>query len=129
MSGYDQVAVRVGVFCRPDGFNAISLGWPFGRFTFGAVGCSLSAPGYAAASVGRTFAWSEVVSAERTRWGVRFRFADRSQSVVVGTLVPSARLRLVEAARTYCPAGTFDDTVHRLLPWLRDPEDLISNAS
>ena len=121
MTGYDHVAVRVGVFCRPDGFSTVSTGWPFGRFTFGAAGCSVTAPGSAARSVHRTFAWAEVASAERTQWGVRFRFRDRSQTVVVGTLLRSARLRLFDAARTYCPAGTFDENVHHFSGWLWDP--------
>lgn len=111
VTGYNQTAVRVGVFYRPDGFSATSVGWPIGRFTFGAIGCSVIASGVASRRTRRTFAWADVVEAEGTRFGVRFRFDDPSQTVAIGTWRHAERLRLLDATRTYCPVGTVDDRI------------------
>lgn len=108
VTGYDQSAVRVGVFYRPEGVRTTSARWPFGRFTFGAVGCSLTGLSTSSASR-RMFAWTDVVGAECTRFGVRFRLADVAHSVEIGTLRQAERAHLLDAARTYCPAGTFED--------------------
>ncbi|BBH18639.1 hypothetical protein Back2_29260 [Nocardioides baekrokdamisoli] len=131
VTGYDQTAVDVGVFYRPDGASRTAIRPPFGHFTFGAVGCSLTAPG-PSRRPRRTFAWRDVVGAESTRFGVLFRFADPTESVEVGTVRQAERLRLIAAARTYCPAGTFEDligqgdatqstasTVRRSTAWVR----------
>lgn len=108
VTGYDQSAMRVGVFYRPEGVRATPARWPFGRFTFGAVGCSLTGMSTSSASR-KMFAWTDVVGAESTRFGVRFRLADVADSVEIGTLRQAERAHLLDAARTYCPAGTFED--------------------
>jgi hypothetical protein len=106
VTGYDQVAVGFGVLCRLGGARA---GRP-GRFTYGSIGCSVTGLRRSSPRQRRTFAWTDVVGAERTRSGVRFHFADESRTVAIGALRTAERTRLVEAARTYCPVGTLDET-------------------
>ncbi|HZP15864.1 MAG TPA: hypothetical protein VFA96_08600 [Nocardioides sp.] len=106
VTGYDQVAFRMGVFWRPVTTTAGAFAWPRARFSFGAVGCSVSAPGHAK----RIFAWTDVETAERTRHGVRFQFHDGVESITIGSFNTGERMVLVDVVRTYCPAGAFDDT-------------------
>ncbi|GAB3866586.1 hypothetical protein GCM10028801_39070 [Nocardioides maradonensis] len=122
-TGYSDVAMRVGIFCRPDGFNAVSTGWPFGSLTYGQVGVAVSAPGIVSAAVRRRFAWADVVHAERTSHGVRFRFGDRASTIVVTTLSGRNRRLLAEAARQHCVEGVYSDEVHRLHWWRWDPDE------
>lgn len=63
-------------------------------------------------------AWGEVVSAERTRKGVRLELSGR-EPVVVNTLRSAARPRLIDAVRTYIRAGSFDDTIPDAPRWQR----------
>ncbi|HWU23360.1 MAG TPA: hypothetical protein VN088_17605 [Nocardioides sp.] len=121
--GFDDVRMRIGVFCRPDGFSPVSTGWPFGRLTLGAAGVTVSAPGIVSAPVRRRFAWTELVAVDRTQHGVRFRFADHADTVVASTPVARHRHRLVEAARRYTPDGVVHDEVSRLHWWCWDPDE------
>jgi len=110
--------MRVGVFSRPDGFSPVATSWPLGRLTFGAEGVVVSAP-----SVRRSFKWREVVSADRTRGGVRFKFGDRARTIVVSTLIRSDLARLSDAVRANLTVGAFDESVHRLTWWRWDPDE------
>ena len=106
LSGYYQVAFRMGVFCRSVTTTAGAFAWQRGCCSFGAAGCSISSPGHAK----RMFAWTDVATAERTRHGVRFRFHDAVESITIGSLNSGERMVLLDVVRTYCPAGTFDET-------------------
>lgn len=121
--GYNDVRMRVGVFCRPDGFNAMSTGWPFASLSFGSVGCLISASALGPPPVRREFAWIEVVGADRTAGGVRFRFGDRSRTIVVSTLLATARRRLIAGVRHYCGESIFDEQIHPLHWWRWDPDE------
>ena len=109
VTGYAQASVQVGVISQRG--EARRPAWPFGRFTFGAIGCSVRPLGAHREAL-TTFAWSDVAVVEPTARGVRFEFRDQRPPVAMRTLRASARTMLMDISRAYCPAGTVSSPDH-----------------
>jgi hypothetical protein len=67
-----------------------------------------------------SYAWPEIAKVERMRRGLRFRFAERGRTFVVGSLRSGERL--ASAAEALCP-DRFDPTIHPVTGWRWDPAE------
>jgi len=115
--------VLVGLFWFPDGSNARSRGWPLYRLNMSRWGVDLkpSTPTWLPPGGPQfSYAWEEIAKVERTRRGLRFRFAERGMTFVVGG--PTTGERLARAAETFCP-DRFDPAIHPVTSWRWDPAE------
>lgn len=113
----------VGLFWFPDGANARSRGWPLYRLTMSSDGVELkpSTPTWLPPRGPRlSYAWHEIAQVERTQRGLRFRFADRGRTFVVGSLRGGEGLARV--AEVFCP-DRFDPTIHPVTVRRWDPAE------
>ena len=116
-------SVLVGLFWFRDGSIGHSRGWPLYRLILNPVGIEVkpSTPAWLPFRGPRwSYAWSEIAKVERTRRGLRFRFADRERTFVVGTMLGGERL--ARSAQALCP-DRFDPTIHTVTWWRWDPAE------
>jgi hypothetical protein len=116
-------SVLVGLFWFPDGFNAESRGWPQYRLTLSGEGVEVkpSTPKWLPPWRPQlSYEWHEIAKVERTKRGLRFRFAERGRTFVVGSLTGGQRL--ARAAEALCP-DRFDPTIHAVTTWRWDPAE------
>lgn len=103
-----------GLFWFPDGGHPVSRDWPLNRFSMSREGVQVE-PSTFLGGPRLSFAWSEIERVERTARGLRFRFAERGKSFVVGS--PRGAKRLLQLAGWYCPPEIFESAVHTVAWW------------